>query len=362
MAKNIKNIVMASALNTELQDALYNRTHTIVNQLSKKYRFDEEEALRFILVGKNLMYNIRMDTIVTMMDNNNEYNNSELINSNSTHLPDIDPLTNLEDIQNDHSQCNKLTQSQSHGFIWELQVKRKVFDIKTSSNNDTNVHDIPSLQNKFNKNEEVGIKVIGGKIIYCSDIARFFTYDFEKQNTIIVIQYNQDGKFKVINKIYEIDYNKKCHDLLFGNLPLKEITNYTNNVKSIPKKTKGDDAKAIFDYLDEKEELDKTYNFNIQINPKVDSSQSRVQCSIPNFTTLLKEFIVYESDIHKPNIIRGKEIDRTIYSPKRQRGGIKKDELQQLCKDNSIKFNYKLKKQQLIDLLNSHNVTIPKSY
>ena len=34
--------------------------------------------------------------------------------------------------------------------------------------------------------------------------------------------------------------------------------------------------------------LQKNYNHNIQINPKVDSTQSRVQCSINNFPKLLE--------------------------------------------------------------------------
>ena len=65
--------------------------------------------------------------------------------------------------------------------------------------------------------------------------------------------------------------------------------------------------------------LKKQFKYNIQINPKVDGSQSRVQCSIPNFETVLKNFITYKSSDECPNSLRGKEIELTINSCKRKR-------------------------------------------
>ena len=61
--------------------------------------------------------------------------------------------------------------------------------------------------------------------------------------------------------------------------------------KNIPNNVKGLEAKKIYDYLVEKNKLKKIYNNIIQINPKVDSKQSRVQCSISNFEKVLQSFI-----------------------------------------------------------------------
>ena len=61
------------------------------------------------------------------------------------------------------------------------------------------------------------------------------------------------------------------------------------------------------------------YTNKIQISPKVDSSQSRVQCRINNFEDTLKDFITYKSSPNKPNCIRGKEIIPLIVSPPRKR-------------------------------------------
>ncbi len=209
-------------------------------------------------------------------------------------------------------------QSQKHGFTFENSTRETIFDLPVEKNN-TDKHDIPKEKNKYNKNENCSIKTTGSKTICCSDILRFYNYDFSEQNTIIVIKYKQTQTEKIVENIYEIDYNRECHKLLFGNLPKEIIQKYVENVKSIPRHIKGDEAKKIFNYLDEKKELKKKYTNIIQINPKVDSSQSRVQCSIPKFEENLKKFIKYKSTIDKPNLLRGKEIIHKIESNKRTR-------------------------------------------
>ncbi len=210
----------------------------------------------------------------------------------------------------------EMKQSQNHGFKFEGMVREKVFDLPPNSN-DTNIHDIPCRENKFNPNENVSIKTTGSKTICCGDILRFYNYDFTKLNTMIVIGYKQTDTHKIIQKIYEIDYNKECHKLLFGCITKEEIEKYVEGVKSIPSNVKGNEAKKIFDYLNEKKKLSK--NSLIQINPKVDSKQSRVQCSIPNFETTLQKFIKYMSSCEYPNLIRNKEIELSIESLRRKR-------------------------------------------
>lgn len=217
------------------------------------------------------------------------------------------------------SSSNKMSsQSQKHGFTIENDIKEKVFDLPPETNN-TDKHDIPKEKNKYDINENISIKTTGSKTICCGDILSFYNYNFNEKNTIIVTLYDQTNTHKIIKNIYEIDYNADCHKLLFRNLPKEIIEEYVKNVKSIPKKTKGKDAKKIFNYIDEKKNIKKKYNHNIQINPKVDSSQSRVQCSITNFEETLKDFIKYKSPCHTPNLIRGKEICASIESSRRIR-------------------------------------------
>ena len=147
-------------------------------------------------------------------------------------------------------------QSQKHGFTFENSTREQIFDLPNEKNN-TDKHDIPKHKNKYNKNENCSIKTTGSETICCSDILRFYDYDFNENNTIIVIKYKQTETEKIVQSIYEIDYNIECHKLLFGNLPREVIEKYVENVKSIPKHIKGDEAKKIFNYIDEKKELKK---------------------------------------------------------------------------------------------------------
>jgi hypothetical protein len=209
-------------------------------------------------------------------------------------------------------------QSQKHGFTFENSVREQVFEIPSETNN-TDRHDIPKHKNHFDENENCSIKTTGSMTICCGDILRFYDYDFNEKNTIIVIVYKQTALEKIIKCIYEINYNAECHKFLFGDLPKEVIQDYVKKVKAIPRKTKDEQAKDIFDYLDEKNKIKKEYPHIIQINPKVNSSNRRVQCSIPNFEKTLSDFITYKSSPDTPNLLRGKEITPKILSTRRKR-------------------------------------------
>lgn len=96
----------------------------------------------------------------------------------------------------------------------------------------------------------------------------------------------------------------------------------------------------------------------LKINPKVDSSQSRVQCSI-DIKDIPEEFIIYNSlrDKGVSNIIRDKEIKISISSPPRKRGGISVEKLKNICRENKIKGYTKLNKQAIMDLLDKNNIS-----
>lgn len=212
-----------------------------------------------------------------------------------------------------------MQQSQESGFKFENLIKSYIFNLPEDINN-TDLHDIPKEKNIFNKNENISIKSTLSNTIYCGDIINFYNYNFDEKNTIILIKYYQINRKKKIEKIYEIDYNKDMFEILFGNLPKQEIQTYIEKIKNIPKNINNEEAKKYFDYINERDILKNKYNQKILINPKVDSKlQRRVQCSIPNFYNLLKEFIIYESSIEKPNRIRNKEIPLYIISGKRKR-------------------------------------------
>ncbi len=248
-----------------------------------------------------------------------------------------------------------MAQSQRHGFTWENDTRKKVFKMDCELNN-TDKYDIPRCKNKLNPNENISIKTTGSGNICCGDILRFYDYEFdtigEIKNTIIVIKYVQQKNKKIIEKIYEINYNKECHKKFFGTIKKKDIQKYVTSVKDIPKNIKGNEAG--FKYKDEKNSLQEKMGI-LQINPKVDSkNQRRVQCSF-NIDNLPEEFINYKSNDEMPNLIREVEISLSILSTKRKRSGNNKEYYLDIARKNKkiCRGFSKLNKTKLIELLKS---------
>lgn len=209
------------------------------------------------------------------------------------------------------------TQSQGHGFIWENEIKEKVFGLNPLKN-DTKKYDINFDENKFNQNENISIKTTGNNSVAFADIIRFFNADFDKKYTIILIKYSQSKDYKNITEVLEIEYTEKIKKFLFGSITEKELSDYVDLIKSIshgkvPVNTKKN-------YKEIKKNLEKRFNMNITINPKVDSKkQRRVQCTISNINLILENFP--ESVIYRNNIpeIRGIKITQSLQSSRRER-------------------------------------------
>jgi hypothetical protein len=246
--------------------------------------------------------------------------NNKFTNENAILKPLVLKCCNAKLYLDEKCSCNLHTgQSQSHGFLFENEIRKLIFELPVETN-DTNIHDIPCHKNKFNANENISIKTTGSSTICCGDILRFYDYDFSKTNTIICIQYQQTEYYKQIKHIFEINYNKECHKYLFGNITKDEMQIFVNNVKSIPVYTPRENILTFFDYKTAKQKLIENKNMHIQINPKVDSkNQRRVQCSITNFETTMQQFITYKSPTDCPNTIRKLKISTGIKSGRRLR-------------------------------------------
>ena len=212
---------------------------------------------------------------------------------------------------------NSKNQSQKHGFLFENEIRSKVFKLDTVSN-DTKKYDIDCKENIYNPNENISIKTTGSNNIDCGDILRFFNRDIDIKTTMIIGFYRQVNQYiKQIIDIVEVDYNDKLHRILFGDITLDEISKYVASVKSIPigKVTNKD-------YIAVKNDLQKKYNMYIRISPKVDSkNQRRVQCSIPKIQELLKMYpeLIINRTIDGVLIVRGIQIDGKISSQRRKR-------------------------------------------
>lgn len=124
--------------------------------------------------------------------------------------------------------------------------------------------------------------------------------------------------FKKIKEVLEIDYSQELKKYLFGDITEEILIEYVNMVKSIPPGKASSDIKKS--YKDRKKQIQKDYNMNIDISPKVDSkSQRRVQCAISNIDVILEkfpQFLIYKSN--KP-MVRDVLITEKIESSSRKR-------------------------------------------
>lgn len=185
---------------------------------------------------------------------------------------------------------NEFTQSQSHGLIWDSEIREKVFKLPKCIN-DTKKYDIDCSDNIYCPDENVSIKTTCSANIDCGDIQRFYNNDFteNKYTNIIIIIYKQDANIKKIIEIIEFKYNEEIRNFLFGTITKEEIEEYNKYIKSIPKGPVSPEIKT--NYIKMKQALQSRHNMFVNISPKVDSkSQRRVQCSIPKIHDLFARF------------------------------------------------------------------------
>jgi len=214
---------------------------------------------------------------------------------------------------------NKFTQSQSHGLVWDSEIREKVFGLPQCIN-DTKKYDVDCSDNKYCPDENVSIKTTCSANIDCGDIIRFYNNDFteNKYTNIIIIVYEQHVNTKQIKEIIEFKYNADIRNFLFGTITKEEIEEYNKHIKSIPKGPVSQEIKTT--YIQMKQELQARHNMFINISPKVDSkSQRRVQCSIPKMHELFARFPSHILSRSDKALVKNVAISAMITSTKRIR-------------------------------------------
>ena len=241
--------------------------------------------------------------------------------------------------------CDEFTQSQGHGFVWENDIREKVFKLKKNKN-DTNVHDISSEE--LGTTENISIKATSCDTVYCGDILRYaFGYDFRENHTMMIVKYKQTENTKTITCVYEIDYTKEMNTYLFNNIKKEDLKEYIKKIRAITKE------ENKFDYKKEARRLEKDNELNAKIHPKVDSGkQRRVQTSfkLSQIEKDLPQCVKYKSPSDTPNLVRDKEITLSIKSSVRARNKTKKAEVV-VPKNITRKFSNK----EMIKILQAQN-------
>jgi|TARA_B110000503_G_scaffold116170_1_gene175028 hypothetical protein len=212
----------------------------------------------------------------------------------------------------------KTSESQGHGKAWEKDIQERVYGIKPNYKQ-TEKYDIPSEDNKLHS-KNVSIKTSGSMNICMADIGRLLK---SENLDVVCIIYKQNGDVKEAIKTVVFDFDefkerliedlKKCKYTL--DEWLRSIDEYVNYVKSLPKeyypnsKTKPRKEK---EHLIKKTHLCKGLKYFV-VNPKIDSKQQRVQCSINLNKMNIKK------TISGGGILFGKDYTKIMMSSRRLR-------------------------------------------
>jgi hypothetical protein len=216
----------------------------------------------------------------------------------------------------------KTSESQGHGKAWEIDIATRVYGIEnTKEKYKSNAkYDIPAEDNVLHK-KNVSIKASGGMGLCMSDIRRMLKSENMDVVCIIWKQITPKIKEAIKTVVFDFDEFKETliKDLEKCNYTLEEwfkhIDDYDNYVKNLPKEYYPNSKKLPQkqrEHLIKKANLCGNINY-FQVNPKIDSKQQRVQCSI----NLNK--INIKKEIFEGGVLFDKKYTKTIASTSRIR-------------------------------------------
>ena len=209
-----------------------------------------------------------------------------------------------------------MAEVQSHGFTWEADLLQNVYGLTKEEKAQisyTEKFDLPSRFNKLGP-VNISVKCIGEKNAICmGDALRVFdeVSALETPLHLTLVSYEQVGNTKNVKAIKELNLTAS-NALLFGSRTRSQIQELDTLIKAVPQKRAPteDEKKAI---KTKQAELNRLSGY-IQFNPKVNTQQSRLQCSFSfkqfqAFLTQHPERIVAESTT---NQFKGGSIQASI--------------------------------------------------
>lgn len=214
-----------------------------------------------------------------------------------------------------------MTEVQSHGFAWEKNILEDVYCLTTKDISEigyTNKSDIPARYNKLD-NVDVSIKTSGNaNCVYMADCLRF--YDSVSSDTplhLILVQYEQcdETKHKLLKSVIQFDLTN-AKEILFGDISRDDIKSLDSLVKSVPQKRSPTKEEHTQMYALKK--LLQAQCFNIRLDIKCNSQQSRLQCSIHKLKNFMDEYPERILNRSEGTIFRGISLLPKLQSDRRK--------------------------------------------
>ena len=209
---------------------------------------------------------------------------------------------------------------QKHGFFWEHELLVNVYRVdpyELKKVGHTSPFDGPAHLNRLT-GIDMSIKTTGNSGTIClGDCLRIYEdVSSGKPYHMTVLHYKQDDATKTKNVMWitEIELTSSIQ-LMFGDLTREDISSLDTVIKAVPQKRSPttEEHAAIYDT---KKLLQARSGF-ITLNPKCNSTQSRLQCSISGFLKLVAkhpERVIAHSDT---NNFRGANVSQSISSNRR---------------------------------------------
>ena len=166
--------------------------------------------------------------------------------------------------------------SQQNGHDFDNEIK-KIYNV--SNVGYTSLHDIPA---EFNEDTAASVKSSVGDTCDCGDALRMFNNSQLQKYQMIRGRFQQVGDQKHLRELHLVDLSDSTA-ILWGTLTTADVTRLTELTKTF--RPGREDIRKEVHAL--KKELNAKSGY-MQFRPKMDSAQHRLQCSIPNWSKLVK--------------------------------------------------------------------------
>jgi len=198
-----------------------------------------------------------------------------------------------------------MTEVQAHGKTWEKEIAMNVFkatEHELKQVHYTATHDIPAAINHLEPDTSISVKVsCSENSIGMGDALRVFdTVSSGHKIHAVVLLYKQDcaALTKTMTRILEVDLTGSVREL-FGSITRKDLQDLNELIHAVPqalrkrivvdgKKIPQESVQRSAYLAKQVELLEKTGA--IFLNPKVDETNSRLQCSFNKFQKFLTDY------------------------------------------------------------------------
>jgi hypothetical protein len=214
-----------------------------------------------------------------------------------------------------------MAEVQKHGFKWEHDILTNVYKATPEELKKIRYSAKFDLPAEFNhlSHENISVKTTGTPNTICmGDALRVFDeVNSGESFHLVVVTYQQVDAVKVLKEVVELKLTG-AKDLLFGHITRSQLDMLDTAIKQVPaNRSPTEEEKKRIKDAQKVALLAMGPTAALYLNPKCNSTQSRLQCSFNKFTQFVKdhpELVVASSEA---NVFRGCHVLGQVDSARR---------------------------------------------